>query len=464
MFKKAITLSVSKFLEKVFSFLIIITLTYIFAQGEVGRFFYYFSLVSLTIPVMDFGLRKILVLKWNKQNPSENSKLIASIIITKIMLGTICLGVVLLVDFAINYNTFAPEAVILCFIAIFSDELGQIFRAPDHANQKFSFEIVTPLLSRLLCFISILVFKENLISIENALIFYAIWNTIGALLSFISYLSYKPKISISHTKTNMKIYLKEGYAFSLTSFFVMISFYVDSVILGAYSLEETGIYNCAFRIILVFGILSSGFSHVLFSKFASDKGSIKDSAKLLKKITPLVVTLFACIAIGTLALNKQAIGAIYSKEFEEASTILIVLTPFILFSALSNIFAHALEANGLQKKVMTFNIISCFFNIITNLIFIPYWGMYAAALTTVVTEFLNLTLSYLLLRNAGVNPFEKFPTICRNLIILIALVGCIAHFLPLIPGIILGAMAFIPLYIRVFKKTNQLQGELKCVS
>ncbi|MCM8533479.1 MAG: oligosaccharide flippase family protein [Lentisphaeraceae bacterium] len=409
-------------------------------------------------------MRKILILKWDKENSTSNSKLIASIFITKVLLGLLCLSIALLVDLIINKDSFAPEAITLCFLAIFSDELAQVFRAPDHANQKYGFEIVIPLFSKIFCFTSIWFLQDNLKTIENALFLYATWGAAASLLSFFSYLIYKPKFSPKHALTNIKAYLREGYAFSLTGFFVMISFYIDSVILGTYSLEETGIYNCAFRIIIVFGVLSGGFSHVLFAKFATSKGNLDSSGQTLQAVSPLIVTLFSCIMIGVIALSDQAISTVYSSSFSEASNILLILAPFILFSALSNVFAHTLEAFGLQKKVMRFNIISCIFNLVTNLIFIPIWGMYAAAVTTVLTELLNLLLSYSLLKRSGLNPFSQFPTSCLKLILLTATVGIVAHFLALIPGIILGASVFIPLFIKAFKKANHLQGEIKCVS
>lgn len=461
MFQKAITLSASKFVEKIASFLIIILLTYIFAQKEVGRFFYYFSLVSLTIPVMDFGLRKLLVLKWGKD---DNESLISSIIISKLLLGFICWLIVLVVDLVINFNHFSPLAASLCFLTIFADEVGQIFRAPDHANEKYAFEIFVPLLSKILCLVTIFIFKDYLVTIENVLMIYAGWNIFSAIASSFSIFKYSPKLSTKHFRNNFKPYLKEGYAFSLTGFLVMMSFFVDSVILGIYSFEETGIYNCAFRIVLVFGILSCGFSHVLFSRLSAESKTLIDSKSHLETMVPLVFTLFTCIAIGTISLSSQAITFLYSEEFSEASIILVILSPFIILSSLSNIFAHTLEAHGLQRKVMTFNIISCSFNLITNLIFIPIWGMYAAAITTVLTEMINLTFCYLLLKNAGFNPFIKFPKVCRNLILIIIAAGVIAHFLPLLPGALIGAAVFIPLYFKIFKNIQKNQGEPKCVS
>ena len=465
MFNKAIALSAAKLFEKICSFLIIITLTYIFSQKEVGRFFYYFSLVSLLIPVMDFGLRKILVIQWDEGDPQKNSYLMSSVLLTKLGLGIVCFGLVLLVDFLINNQSFEPLACLLCFLAIFSDELGQIFRAPDHARGKYNYEIFAPLTSKALCLLTILYFKEHIHNIETALFVYAVWNFFGAVVSSFSFAGYNPVYKSGHFSSHCKGYLKEGYAFSLTGIFVMISFYVDSVILGAFSMEETGVYNCAFRIVLVFGILSSGFSHVLFSKFAQHNNrELKDSEKYLSKATPLVVTLFLSIAIGTVALSHQAVSFIYGPEFQEASQILILLAPFIFLSALSNIFAHTLEAHGLQKKVMRFNIVSCSFNLVTNLIFIPVWGMYAAAVTTVLTEVISVSLCYLLLKNSGVNPFSYFPKICKVLIVLVLVAGVVVYYLPLVPGVILVSAVFIPLYIKIFKSTQQSKGGMQCVS
>ena len=244
----------------------------------------------------------------------------------------------------------------------------------------------------------------------------------------------------------------------------MLAFFADSVILSFYSLEQTGIYNCAYRIIIVFGVLSGGICHVAFTRFShysatSDLSSINKS---LNQIIPFIVVLFGGILFFVMALGQELIDFIYSEDFKSAGSIMLLLAPFVLLAALSNIFAHTLEAMSLQKKVMKFNLYSCGANIIANIIFIPIWGMYAAAVSTVITEFLNCVMSYLAVRKEGID--FTFSSRVYISLILLALGAFWVSELNLFIGSGLGFLMLVSITFTFLKTNSKFKtGEKSCV-
>ncbi len=449
MFKNASLISLSKLAEKAFSFLIIIQLTYIFTPHQVGQYFYYFSILSLLLPFMDFGLKKLFVTQWKESDNLTRQKLLGTMVFLKVLTGIACLLFAILFEF-ITHGSTGLLAISCCFLAIFSDEMGQLLRSPDHARQEYKIEIFVPFISKALSFIFIFMLAQDLVIIEEALCLFAAFNITGTFLSSFALKKCTPVFNQKFIKGKSKEILKLGFPFSITSLFVMMSFYVDSVILGFFSMEQTGIYNSAFRIILVFGVLSCGFSHVLFAKFCKSQKDPAEISSTLAKAFPIVLTLFSSIAIITAALSQSAINFVYSPEFKEAATILVILSPFIIFSACSNIMAHTLESCGQQKKVMTFNFITCSFNVVTNLIFIPIWGMYAAAVTTVLTELLNLLLSYRALRIHNIKPISKVPAGALLIAGVMILTGIAASQLSFLAGALFANLVFLPLFFFYF--------------
>ena len=464
MYKQASILSLSKMAEKAFSFFTVIQLTYLFQPEAMGRFFFYFSFISLLIPIMDLGLKKVFVLRWNKANKLERSELFGSLIIIKIILGFICLGFALLIDRVVNGTDSSLLSVGCCFLAIFSDELAQLFRSADHAKEVYTYEIISPLIAKLSCLLVIFFFKNHMESIEIVLLTYACCNIIAILLSSFSLRSCIPSFNLAHLKSQSISVIREGLPFSFTSIFVMLAFFADSVILSFYSLEQTGIYNCAYRIIIVFGVLSGGICHVAFTRFSnysakSDLASINDS---LNQIIPFIVILFGGILFFVMALGQELIDFIYSEDFKSAGYIMLLLAPFVLLAALSNIFAHTLESLSLQKKVMKFNLYSCGANIIANILFIPVWGMYAAAVSTVITEFLNCVMSYLAVKKLGLE-FRFSPRLYISLILLALGAFWVSEF-NLFIGSGLGLLMLISVSFTFLKTNSKFKtGEKSCV-
>ncbi len=69
--------SASQLGEKVLSFVIIIIASRAFGSEGVGEFFYYFSLVSLFIPLMDMGFDKLLLQRWWDHQPDGRRVLLS---------------------------------------------------------------------------------------------------------------------------------------------------------------------------------------------------------------------------------------------------------------------------------------------------------------------------------------------------------------------------------------------------
>ena len=74
-FKNGLFLSLAKFSEKIISFLIVVIASRYYGAEGIGEFFYYFSLVSLFIPLMDLGFEKLMMHEWYDTSKSEKEKL-----------------------------------------------------------------------------------------------------------------------------------------------------------------------------------------------------------------------------------------------------------------------------------------------------------------------------------------------------------------------------------------------------
>ena len=87
-------LSFAQLSEKLLSFVVIIIASRYLDPEGVGEFFYYFSLVSLFIPLIDLGFDKLLLQKWFTQSEVERRESFTTMIVLKVILAVPTLAVV----------------------------------------------------------------------------------------------------------------------------------------------------------------------------------------------------------------------------------------------------------------------------------------------------------------------------------------------------------------------------------
>ncbi|MFH1888965.1 MAG: oligosaccharide flippase family protein [Candidatus Omnitrophota bacterium] len=156
----------------------------------------------------------------------------------------------------------------------------------------------------------------------------------------------------------------------------------DTVALSIFrNYHEVGIYGVAVRVSAVFELFFTPIA-LIFGPVVShlyDQGKNDEIEKLLKTVSrwlfSIILPLFALIAF-----NARAIMGVFGPEFKDGSSILIILSCIFLLTSFTGAFNVSLLTMTGKVRLFSFNIL--FFaalNIILNLIFVPAYGMFAAA-------------------------------------------------------------------------------------
>jgi len=441
---KSIVISSSKLVEKVLSFGIILIASRHFGSEGIGEFFYYFSTVSLFIPLMDLGFEKLLMQRWWDHDNTERRQIIGNLILLKIICGVLSLVFALGVDVVIRWGSPNPLAILGAFFAIYLDEAGGLFRTPKRVESNFTLDTIVPLLCRIITLILFLMSFGKIVHGYQLVFIYAASNAVGMFISFSGSRGFAPVFS-TVTKFKLLELTKAGIPFSMTSLCVMVSLYVDSVMLGHFSIKEVGLYNAAYRIILVMAALSGGTCHVLFPKFIRLKaaGDMEKASDMFFSVLRIHLIIFGSVSIGGIVLGKQLMLALYGDSFVDSGLPFVILSILIVTVSFTNVIGHTLEAFGKQKMVMKITIKAALFNFIANLMVIPLFGMVGAACTTVMTELLTLAIQYRKLSCENVMPWN-ISRITRGFLFIIMIIP-IYMFLPMLNiwlAIALGTITF----------------------
>lgn len=98
---------------------------------------------------------------------------------------------------------------------------------------------------------------------------------------------------------------------------------------------------------------------------------------------------------------------LFGDEYYRAGIALKILIIYVGILYIRELYGYQLSASGKQKQYMNVVVISSFSNLVLNFIFIPKYGFTAAAVTTLISEVINL----ILMRNKCI---KYFPEIIFN--------------------------------------------------
>jgi len=258
--------------------------------------------------------------------------------------------------------------------------------------------------------------------------------TIGAIITFIlgfyfarQYIPLVFKFDFSFWRS----LLKKSFPLALAAIFSMLYFKLDTIMLSVIKMPaDVGIYSLAYKILeslLFFPAMFVGLIMPLLSKYAfSDKRSFN---KISQKTLDILLIFIFPLVIGVIFISPKIVALIGGKSFLESAgvlDILIVATGVIFFGILFSNMIIALEK---QKSLTYIYASGLVFNLVANLIFIPKYSYYGAALTTLATELLatGLMAAVIFKANKSLPRFRNiFKCLLAGLVMALALY-CFNH-------------------------------------
>lgn len=221
--------------------------------------------------------------------------------------------------------------------------------------------------------------------------------------------------------------------FALTGLLSSIYYSIDMVMLtnmvGNYS---TGIYNATYKLISVLTLFYSVYGAVFFpvmSKF------FKNNEKLLitsyeKSIKYLLIVIIP-LAIATMFYSTDIIQFIYGHEYDAASPVLSILIWTVCLLFVSGAGNTLLNASHKEVTVTKIYAIAAVFNVVLNLILIPYLSYNGAAITTVLSDVLIVIIQSYVIYKLGHRPNKKLYSDIGKIILGSTILGVALYFLNL---------------------------------
>ena len=189
---------------------------------------------------------------------------------------------------------------------------------------------------------------------------------------------------------------------------------------------EVGYYENTEKIVAIANNAAGAVGAVMLPRVSNLRASGSDDKVLsyISKSMKYIMLIAVALAFGIAGVSKSFSVIYYGKEFERCGTLLMMISPAIVFYAASNILRNQyLLPKDMDRVFVTATVSASVLNFVLNSIFIPVYGALGAVIGTVGAQFGEL--AYQALKTRKELPIKKyildvFPYICFGAIMFFA--------------------------------------------
>lgn len=403
LFSDTIFYSIGNILNRFIAFLLLPLYTHYFNPAEFGIFSLVYAFWFFVAVVYLYGMETAFQKFFIEEKDFQKQKSIYSTVLIQIFITSVIFSTTIYFssDFISKILTGDVTNSILVkwlAIVIIFDALSRFPMILINAKQLSKVYTIINLISviiNLLCNIIFIVFlKLGIVSI-----FYSFLISYISLF-VISFFYCKQYFVLKYIFNEVKSLFKFSHNFIYYGIFLISLDLIDRFFLGYYkSNQDVGIYSACYRIGMIMNLLISGFRTAWFPFFLKLKDQ-ENNKEIFSKIFTLFtlggLMIFLFISLFSDDLVKIHFGKFWLLDPAYWSGLYIL--PFILLSYLLNgLFLNMNVASYFENKIKYLVIsvaIGSISNIIFNIMFIPKYSIFGAALATFLSYLLMFITLY----------------------------------------------------------------------
>jgi O-antigen/teichoic acid export membrane protein len=384
--------------ERIYFFISFLILARIFSAEEYGRIITIFSIANIFIIFFDLGIPAFLQRETasGKKNHQENFS--NAFILNILSFPFYFMAVFFYCKwFFSEISLFITITVsIIVFVFFLCNTAGRALSGLGLFENVFYSLFISRAVS-LAAFLAVLFFSAA--EVFSILIFILLSALIQLYILLHSAAKNNLILSASNFNFNESLnIIKSSVPLGLAVIFNFLYDKIDILLISTIlNFKEAAFYNIGYG---VFRTSAVAFSFIFVSGYSRVSYIHKNKKALklffLKNIHALSLI---CMIIFPLMyfFSDQIIRLIYTGKYSGASDVLKILSFATFGIAFNNLTGIILNGLGFFKKNMLITLIGLIINVILNLIFIPVYGITAAAVITIVTEYFIFITGYLII-------------------------------------------------------------------
>ena len=349
--------------------------------------------------IVNFGLDPLTV-REVARDKSLARKYLANGIVLKLLFGTLTFLIVFVVMDLLGYPETTRKVVYIITLSTILAGLNNLFNDLYQAFERMEFMSIGQIMQSVLSLIFAITSIKLGLNVLYFAVVYLVVNSIvlGYNVVMITWKFLKPKIGVD--LGFWKSVVREAWPFALSSIFVSVYFWVDSIMLSYMRGDEVvGIYNAAYRLVYILLFIPGTYFATIYPFMSRMYLGSKESLKFaynrsLKYFTVLGVF----IGVATVLFSREIILLIYGEAYEASIPALKILIWAVVFSFMAYPALYTL--NSMDKQIIYTKItaLGAILNFILNIFAIQKWSYIGASIITVVTEALGFFIMFVYLK------------------------------------------------------------------
>lgn len=371
---------------------VFIVLAKLMKVEDFGILSFGFSLSSLAVIVADFGF-SLMIIKDYPQQADNKQNYILNSILAKIVLALLT-SIIFIIYLLIFYkgewlavgNLYIAFSIVASFI-IYLQSLLKIqnrFHKHTESNMVYAATVSISVLLYWLFEISLLQLVLCLLLskiVQLFWVFYLCKDSFGVF-------SYKGKL--------FSRLIMDSWSFGLHTILGIFYFMVDTQLISIYlGAKEVALYQAVFRIMLILLVFSEIVTNVLLPYLSFKYYKKENISEMVSKLFLYLLIIGCSLFLLLTSFEDQILGLLYTPEYKEATILVLPFSIVVILRTTSSLLGNILTiANRQVYRVITVGV-SLVVSLLLNLIFIPKYGIWAAAWISVLVHIILFGMYFL---------------------------------------------------------------------
>lgn len=355
--------------------------------SEWGVFSYAIALISFFNIISDIGLNSVLLRETAKNNP-EQPQYISTSFFLKFGLSIISSLLLLSLLLFLKDNNVIKILIPITALLLFLDTMREFGFSLNRAFEKMEIEAMTKISTTIILVTLGFVFIRYEARASSLLYAYVISSALGIVIMYSSLKKNFKNLILNFNKNLLIPIWREAWPVGIAGALGTVLASMDIIILGWFQTpDQIGLYSTAqkpVQMMYLFPILISTAILPAFSRFAyTDKERMRDITNKMIKWSFLFTI---PMVILCLTISGPIFILLFGQQYALSIPVFKIMSFTIITSAPSIIISKAIFAEGKQKQLIQFILISLFVNTTLCLLTIPRFGIYGAAVSVTIAQ------------------------------------------------------------------------------
>lgn len=387
-------------------------------QFATANIAYFTNVAMLGIPT--YGIRAAAKVRMDDR---KLSKTVQEILLINTISAVVSLVMLFVAVLLVPQFRAEKELYLILSSAILLNVIGVewLYRAIEH----YSYITIRSILGKVFAFIVMILFIKQ----SDHYIMYGLTTIIASvgfnIFNFINLFRIVDMKPIKLSEMDLTQHLKPIFTFFMLSISTTVYSNLDTTLLGFIKGNvEVGYYAAAVRIKLVLVGVVTSLGTVLLPRLSYyfETKRMEEFASIVKDALNFVLLVSIPICLFFILNAETVIYFLSGTEFAPAILPLRIMLPSIIFIGLSNVTGiQVLVPSNQEHLVVKSTIIGAIINLVSNVIFIPLFGVIGASLSNVLSELLVLAIQVYFLREM------IFPLIKTMRLSIMLIAGALAY-------------------------------------